>query len=511
MRAGGRRRRPLAPMGWLPGDEPRPVFELATARLRRQRLVRAFASAPVTCRYTGAERLMVRWLSFGSVPARCARHAGFARALAVLAGLAFVAACFAIWGQTTRASLSSTGSQGNGRSWSPSLSEDGRFVAFHSEASNLVSDDTNGARDVFVRDRATGTTTRVSVSQSVVQGNNESSDPSMSADGRFVAYGSLASNLVEGDTNAAWDVFVHDLASGQTTRVSLSSARDQGNNHSRYPSISANGRYVAFHSGASNLVPGDTNGAYDVFVHDRATGHTTRVSVSTSGVQGNASSWFPVISADGRFLAFHSEASNLVQGDTNGVADVFVHDRSTGETTCVSVNSFGEQGNVGGTYPSISGNGRYVAFGSGSSNLVQGDTNGLADAFVHDRWTGQTTRVSVGSFGEEGNRESWFPSINGDGRLVAFGSLASNFVPGDTNNTWDIFLRDRATGHTTRVSVNNGGGQAELASHGASIAANAHAVAFWSNSSNLVPGDTNGVSDVFVHRWRPDIGVALRP
>ena len=349
-------------------------------------------------------------------------------------------------GTTTRVSVASDGEQGNSSSYDSSISADGRYVAFESSASNLVSGDTNGAYDVFVHDRQTGQTTRVSVASDGSQGNDGSEDPSISADGRYVAFVSYASNLVSGDTNVDADVFVHDRQTGQTTRVSIASDGNQGNGECWYTSISADGRYVAFDSWASNLVSGDTNGTRDVFAHDRQTGQTTRVSVASDGNQGNSWSYYPSISADGRYVAFYSWASNLVSGDTNDEHDIFVHDRQTGQTTRVSVASDGSQGNGSPYQPSISADGRYVAFHSYASNLVSGDTNGAWDVFVHDRQTGQTTRVSVASDGSQGNDWSLRPSISADGRYVAFMSSASNLVSGDTNGAYDVFVHDRGDG-----------------------------------------------------------------
>jgi Tol biopolymer transport system component len=266
-----------------------------------------------------------------------------------------------------------------------------------------------------------------------------------------------------------------------------------------YPSISADGRYVAFASGASNLVPGDTNGWADVFVHDQQTGQTSLVSVAADGMQGNGGSWGPSISADGRYVAFTSEASNLVPGDANGVQDVFVHDRETEQTSRVSLAADGTEGNSHSAGPSMSADGRYVAFRSWASNLVPGDTNGMLDIFIHDRQTGQTSRVSVATDGTEGNSHSAGPSISADGRYVAFISEASNLVPGDTNGQQDIFVHDRQTGQTSRVSVAADGTQGNGGSYWPSISANGRYVAFMSEASNLVPGDTNGQQDVFVH------------
>jgi Tol biopolymer transport system component len=220
-------------------------------------------------------------------------------------------------------SLGPGGVQANGESSRPALSADGRFVAFDSEADNLVSGDTNGTTDIFVRDRKTGTTTRVSLGPHGAQANGGSGDSSLSADGRYVAFDSGASNLVPGDTNEVHDVFVRDRKTGKTARVSVGPRGAQANNVSFDPSISADGRFVVFYSNASNLVPGDTNDTWDVFVHDRKTGRTTRASLF-----GQSTITFrPAISADGRYVAFSSEAGNLVPGDTNGVRDVFVYTR----------------------------------------------------------------------------------------------------------------------------------------------------------------------------------------
>jgi uncharacterized lipoprotein NlpE involved in copper resistance len=264
-----------------------------------------------------------------------------------------------------------------------------------------------------------------------------------------VAFHSLADNLVSGDTNETRDIFVHDRETGETTRVSVSSDGTQSNSTSYVPSISADGRQVAFYSDASNLVSGDTNGIGDIFVHDRDTGETTRVSVASNGTQGNSGSDYPSISADGRQVAFYSDASNLVSGDTNGFGDIFVHDRDTGETTRVNVSSDGTHSNICSFYPSISEDGRYVAFYSAASNLVSGDTNELGDIFVHDRETGETTRVSASSGGSQCNDHSWYPSLSGDGSYVAFQSEATNLVSGDTNGVNDIFVSAVEFGSST--------------------------------------------------------------
>ncbi len=398
-----------------------------------------------------------------------------------------------------RVSVASDGTQGNSHSGTPSISADGRYVAFRSSASNLVAGDTNGDDDIFVHDTQAGTTTRVSVASDGTQGNgNSGGPPSISADGRYVAFHSSASNLVAGDTNGTYDIFVHDTQTGATTRVSVASDGTQGNSHSYYSSISADGRYVAFRSNASNLVTDDTNEYRDIFVHDTQTGATTRVSIASDGAQGNGVSVSSSISADGRYVAFSSYATNLVAGDTNGDNDIFVHDTQTGATTLVSVASDGTQGGSGGSSPSISADGRYVAFSSYATNLVAGDTNGDNDIFVHDTQTGVTTRVSVASDGTQGNNGSAYPSISADGRYVAFRTYASSLVAGDTNGTYDIFVHDTQTGVTKRISVASDGTQGNGNSGSSpSISADGRYVAFSSNASNLVASDTNGSGDTF--------------
>jgi Tol biopolymer transport system component len=408
---------------------------------------------------------------------------------------------------TTRVSVDSAGVQGDNDSHGPSVSADGRFVAFWGWAANLVAGDSNTGADVFLRDRQLGTTELVSVDSGGVQGNLASVHASISADGRYVAFMSNATNLVAGDTNGREDVFVRDRQLGTTERVSIATGGGEGDGDSGSSgvSLSADGRFVAFDSYASNLVLGDTNGGPDVFVHDRQSGATERVSVDSSGAQGNAGSGFVTvsISADGRYVAFVSDSTNLVPGDTNGFRDVFVHDRQSGATERVSVDSSGVQGNsssglVSGV--SISGDGRYVAFVSDATNFVPGDTNGDWDVFVHDRQSGATERVSVDSSGAQGDAGSGYDgiSISADGRYVAFASTATNLVPGDTNGDWDVFVHDRQSGRTERVSVATGGAQGSGRSFYPSISVDGRYVSFESYDPSLVPADTNNASDVFM-------------
>lgn len=401
-------------------------------------------------------------------------------------------------------SVGSTGTQSNGSSKTPSVSAHGRFVAFDSDASNLVPHDTNASGDVFVYDRLIGKTELISVSSSGVQGNDNSyGQPSISAHGRFVAFYSDASNLVRQDTNGTADVFVYDRSTGKTRGVSVSSSGVQGNDDSAAPSISAHGRFVAFDSYASNLVRHDTNATTDVFVYDRSTRKTRRVSVNSAGAQGNSYSGAPSISPHGRFVAFVSDAWNLVRHDSPaGWRDAFVYDRSTGKTQRVSVSSSDTQGNANSlSVPSISAGSRFVAFISDASNLVRHDTNARHDVFVYDRSTHKMQRVSVSSAGTQGNNESFEPSISADGRFVAFYSDASNLVRHDTNAGRDVFVYDRSTRKTHRVSVSSAGEQGNDTSYsqyGPSISADGRFVAFVSDASNLVDTDTNAATDAFI-------------
>ena len=287
------------------------------------------------------------------------------------------------------------------------------------------------------------TTTRVSVASDGGLANSDSAWPSLSEDGRYVAFQSDASNLVAGDANARQDVFVHDRQTGQTTLVSVASDGTQGDDDGYRPALSADGRYVVFDSAASNLVAGDVDAPYatsDAFVHDRQTGQTTMVSVASDGTKGNDVSMSGALSADGRYVGFYSYAANLVAADTNLMPDVFVHDRQTGQTTLVSVASNGTQGNEPSGLPALSADGRHVAFESYASNLVAGDTNSSRDVFLHDRQTARTIRVSVASDGAQGNAYSEDPALSADGQWVTFTSRASNLGPPDTNADDDIFV-----------------------------------------------------------------------
>jgi Tol biopolymer transport system component len=459
-------------------------------------------------------------------------------------------------GLVERVSVDSEGAEGNDSSGGPSITPDGRYVAFSSSASNLVPGDTNNfcypdgdnCSDVFVHDRQTGATERVSVDSAGNQGNGHSFGGVISDDGRYVAFSSSASNLVPGDTNGTDDIFVHDRQTGATERVSVwgTFAGGQANGQSGSPAISNDGRYVAFTSAASNLVPGDTNTCpwlygytdpgtcNDIFVHDRDTDGdgifdeygaiaTERVSVSSTGEQGeDASYWTPAISADGRYVAFTSQANNLVAGDTDlNYGDVFVHDRQTGITTLVSFRVQGGQCLDPDAHPAITPDGRYVAFSSDCRCGQNPADYWPADSvLVYDRESGTSTCASVpdpstGTGELHSNAMSSGAAISDDGRYVAFESHGSNLVPNDTNDfcppgptglksCQDVFVHDRQTGATQRVSVSTAGAEGNDESGVGAISGDGRYVAFGSDANNLVPGDTNNTGDVFVHDLDPD-------
>jgi Tol biopolymer transport system component len=386
--------------------------------------------------------------------------------------------------------LASTGPNGQGNS-SPngfSLSADGTKVAFESLASDLVEGDTNGNSDVFVKDLATGSLVLASAGPNG-QGNSGSSNPSLSADGTKIAFISFASNLVAGDTNGQSDVFVKDLVTGAVT---LASTGTQGDPISL--SLSADGSKVAFKSIATIQSANGTTPTISVFVKDIVTTVVTGVdSVSVSPRFPTPPP--PSLSADGTKIAFGT-FSSLVAGDRGG-SDVYVRDLASGAVTLASAGLDGQA--IGVSFnSSLSADGTKVAFDNNASNVVAGDTNGSTDVFVKDLATGAVTLASTGPDGQ-GNGNSFNPSLSADGTKIAFSSLASNLVAGDTNgSTSDVFVKDLVTGMITLASTGSNG-QGNGGSSSPSLSADGTKVAFLSSASNLVADDTNGsTSDVFV-------------
>ncbi|MFB3879665.1 MAG: S-layer homology domain-containing protein [Armatimonadota bacterium] len=407
---------------------------------------------------------------------------------------------------TERVSLTDYGGSPNGASWWPSFALDGRLVAFYSGGGNMVPEDTNHVYDVFLRDRLFGTVELVSLSSLAGIGNGASYEPAISRDGRYVAFTTAATNLIPGDNNGVTDVVVRDLDAGLTLLASVSPTGSVADGESLWCSISEDGRYVAFQSSATNLIPGDTINWPGIYLRDMVAGTTQYISRPDAGGHADEISIKPSITPDGRYIAYRSYATNLVPGDTNGFSDVFLYDRNGGVTERVSVATLtGAQGN-GETLgrPGVTPDGRYVVFSSAADNLVPDDTNGKWDVFVRDRTTGTTERLSVSSAGVEGNDDSGYDApavaISDDGRYVSFASAASNLAPNDTNGMWDVFVRDRVAGTTERVSVSTAGAEGNDHSGRVSIALapDGQTVAFDSLASNLVLIDTNRTPDVFV-------------
>ncbi|MCP4965416.1 MAG: hypothetical protein GY926_09290 [bacterium] len=399
---------------------------------------------------------------------------------------------------TIRVSVASDGTQANDKSYHPEVSDDGSTVVYSSPAANLVPGDTDG-RDIFSFDIASGTTRIISTPIESDTPNGSSFDPAISEDGDTVAYASDATDLIPGDTNMHTDIFAYDVPTGSTTRISVAGDGTQANGISGNPAISGDGSTIVYESYASNLVPGDTNGAFDIFAYDVATGVTTRISVASDGTQANGQSYEPTVSSNGDIVAFSTSSSNLVPADTMGISDVFVHNRSTRVTIRVSVASDGTQANSTSRSPGISGDGNTIVYESQASNLVPGDTNGAFDIFIHDVGTGSTTRVSVASDGTQTDGDSETPAISADGNTIAYESQATNLIGGDVRGQQDIFSYDIRTGTTTRISVANDGAEGNHYSFEPAVSADGNTIAYHSDAYNLVPDDSNGYADVFAY------------
>ncbi len=405
-----------------------------------------------------------------------------------------------------RISVSTSGTQANAPSSLSDINADGRYVVFASTASNLVDGDTNAVKDVFLRDRQALTTVRVSVTSGGGQVNGDSDAPVISADGRYIAYSSYATNLVTGDTNAKSDIFLYDTVDATTIRISVKDDGTQADDHSFNPSISSLGGYVAYESQATNLITGDTNGVRDIFVYNRVGVTTTRVSVDTSEVAGNNTSIRPAISEDGRYVTFSSIATNLITTDTNAVSDVFLRDRTNTTTIRVSVSSSGVEANGGSFFPTIDDDGSNIAYESVATNLITGDANSKRDIFVYNTQTGETTLASSATAGTQGNNDSGdgvdqrSVNISGNGEYIAFKSRATNLVSNDTNNVVDVFVNHQRTSFVTnRISISNTGTEGDSYSYYPAINEDGRYVSFYSYATNLVTDDTNGFGDIFVY------------
>lgn len=425
-------------------------------------------------------------------PYRSLAIAATAGLLALVVGAGAVSAA----ATTTRVSISTQGVEGNDDANYPAVSANGRFVAFMSESDKMVPADKNNEWDVFVRDRSTGKTEWISRSLPGTQNDDLSTDPAISANGRFVVFESSSSKLVSNDTNGKRDVFLRDRATGKTRRISRGFNGAESDGHSSDPAISADGRYVAFESDATNLVKNGTNAWRHVYRYDREKRIMRLVTVGPNGVEGGGSD--PSVSANGRLVAFESTATNLVAGDTNGNRHVFVRNMATKVTRQV-LGKAGVEGDGNSDRPAISGDGRWVAFESYATNLlgVGNDTNGDYDVFLSDLDTGRIRRVSRGLESAQPVGQSILASVSSNGRWVAFASSAANLVKNDTNNDLDVFIYDRKTRGIRRVSIRTNKSQSDSGSGSSAISADGRWVAF-NSWGPLVAADTNDDDDIYV-------------
>ncbi|MBM3988134.1 MAG: calcium-binding protein [Planctomycetes bacterium] len=410
-------------------------------------------------------------------------------------------ACF-----NERASQNTAQQGANQGSFRPDVSSDGRYVVFESMATNLDPWDTQPQFDIFVRDFASGTTQRISTPSTGVTPNGDSRSPSISADGQRVVFESAANNLVSGDTNGKVDLFVWTRSTGQLARVSVASNGAAADADCEKARLSGDGRFVVFESRAGNLDPAKTDSRRDIFVRDLLLGTTRCASLNQFGQPGDRDSFHGSISANGNRVAFESESTNMLFWDTNHHNDVYVRDFAANSIARASTTWNGLEGNGGSMRPSISPDGLFVAFESQASNLVNGDTNYQNDIFLRDLAGGFTHRVSISSTGAQGNMRSFEPQFSGNGRYVCFMSEATTMVPGDTNNFTDVFVRDLYAYQTLRVSRGRMTSQVQNHCRNARINSTGRFVVFENDANNLVLSDFNGCSDVFRSDWLADTG-----
>lgn len=403
--------------------------------------------------------------------------------------------------EISRVSLNYESHQANGANTLADVTADGTVVVFESGAGNMVPGDWNSMPDIYYRDLVSEETYRVTISLEGDDTDNTSHEPVISSDGSTVVFTSYATNLIEDDTNEAPDIYALDTGSGEIFRVSVGGPGAEANGASGNPAVSGDGAYITFLSLADNLSGADTNNAWDVYVRYRSINQTVRASVSSTGVQANGDSGPPSITDNGFMIVFSSLATNLVGGDTNDAADIFLRDLSSSTTKRISLGPSGEQANGDCSRPAISGDGRFVAFESAASNLVPGDTNGQIDVFVRDLEDGRTQRVSLASDGAQANSGSCCPQLSGDGRFIAFTSDADNLVGGDTNGVADIFVHDRVAETTFRVSPPPTAEEADGPSAHPVFSNDGGSLVFESSASNLVAGDDNDRSDIFLVRF----------
>lgn len=415
-------------------------------------------------------------------------------------------------GTTTRVSVASDGTPANATTGSQVISGDGRYVVFASGATGLVTLSTGGRQQVYRRDRVNGVTELVSLSRTGVATIGQAFAPTVSADGRFVAFLSSGNDLVANDTNGAPDVFVRDMTSGTTVAASTDANGafvSGGGSLANFPgarAISDDGRYVVFTSTSTALVPDTNNGVAQVYVKDLSTGAVVRASVDATGAAANAASLHATISGDGNVVAFESTSTNLSPLQTSPTLEVYVRDLAAGTTSLGSVSESGAAADQSATVPGLSHDGRYLVFET-PSRLTSADTDFAYDVYLRDLTAGTTTLASPGS----GTGDSRAPSVSADGSYVAFYSADSTLVSGDVNNVSDVYLWSRLTGQLTLVSLDGSGAQANAGSSFPSVSANAGSVLFSSTASNLVSSPLTSTQQLYVRDLATDQAPVVAP
>lgn len=385
---------------------------------------------------------------------------------------------------TERISSSTNGEPANNKAECVSFSADGRYAVFYSDASNLVEGDRNGHTDVFLRDRLLDTTSLVSISSTGLQGNGDSQCASISLDGRYIIYHSKANNLVEGDTNGVQDIFLRNRLTGETTRVSYRANGSQLDQDAFYAYISNDGSYISFVTADRHVIGNDPTDQLDTFVVNTTNGAIVRATVPYTGIEPNSSSW-GALSGDGNSVVILSYATNMVANDTNNYADIFVYDLKQHTMNRASVASNGTQGNNESLSPSISGNGRYVVWQSKATNFVPNDNNNYEDVFIRDMVNNTTSLVSISSSNQQGKDDSYEPSISDNGQYIAFMSTATNFDSHDTNIWPDVYVRDRIKQKTYLGAVLGDGTVSDSGSALPFISSDGRVIGFRSNSTNF--------------------------
>ncbi|PLX35816.1 MAG: hypothetical protein C0606_17095 [Hyphomicrobiales bacterium] len=398
-----------------------------------------------------------------------------------------------------RASTSSTNTEGNNHSDLISISGNGRYVVFTSEATNLIAGDTNNNVDIFLKDLATGELKRVSVDENGEQLRYSSTNPFISVDGRYVLYETTTSIVTE-DVNKNSDIYLYDT---QTENVELISKDNNGivsNGHSYDASISNDGKYILYTSSGTNIIDNDINENSDAFIYNRETREVERIPVPQDIIAVGHAVLQASLSGDGTVIVFRSLLDNIdpKDTDTNALEDIFVYDRKIGEFERISVRSDHEDANGKSYTPSISHDGNIIVFESEATNLVDGITESN-QIYVYDRTTDSVECVSLSADGEPANQRATNASISADGRYVTFESNASNLVDDDTNGSTDVFRYDRNTNIIIRITVDENGDQITNYTPGtdAVISADGSTVAFES-SAPILADDTNHRTDIYV-------------